>query len=147
MSYSRVLNWDVRLVTWAAGLVGTPFEWGKTDCASLVRGCIAAMYGHDFFSYRYQSERGALKALATGGAVSDHILTLGADLYPFPFAQQGDVVVAPDDNGPWGEFAHVVIANLAFSSDPVAGVYAQKLQALKFPEGTQVYRLPWEIDA
>jgi len=46
VTYSeRVMNWDVRVVRWSASVVGRPFEWGRTDCGSLCRGAIAALYG------------------------------------------------------------------------------------------------------
>lgn len=41
----RVRNWDVALALRARQLVGLPFEWGRTDCGTLCREALDALYG------------------------------------------------------------------------------------------------------
>jgi hypothetical protein len=41
----RDLNWQNKAVTWAIAQTGQPFQWGATDCVSLLRGMLEAMYG------------------------------------------------------------------------------------------------------
>ena len=45
----RVNNWDLALVEWAESVRGKPYEWGVTDCGTLVRDACAAMYGREMF--------------------------------------------------------------------------------------------------
>ena len=43
----RVHNWDVWLVRLAQAAEGQDFEWGRTDCVSLVRRALTQMLGED----------------------------------------------------------------------------------------------------
>lgn len=99
------------LVNWAATVLGQPFRWGQTDCASLVRGACAVMYGEDLFPdvpcYTTQGE--AMRALALTGGVRQRLRLMGATVHDLTFARAGDIVLGPGHVGEPTESAFVVL--------------------------------------
>lgn len=77
-----------------------PFEWGRTDCGSLVRAALVLMFGAalDERLPRWDSRSSALRALASVGSVADLLCRLGAEPRTLPFLRAGDVLVREEDS-------------------------------------------------
>ncbi len=90
---NRLRNWDVRLFHWADSIVGEPFEWGVTDCGTIVSRAHVVMYGEDVFGWpTYKSLKGAMSAKAKVGgirkALKKDCMRVGVK-----FARTGDIVL------------------------------------------------------
>jgi len=97
----RVRNWDIRLHEWAESVRGRPYEWGATDCGTLVREAFCVMYGEDIAAdvEPYTTQRGAARVHAETGGVEFILRLLGAtDIAP-AFAQSGDIWIDEDGDG------------------------------------------------
>lgn len=138
----RIVNWDAALTRWAGEQVGRPFAWGETDCASLVRGALAAMYGEDLVDLPpWTSARAAARALAAVGSVPAALAQLGAEEIPRAFLTQGDLAYEP--RVPAGELAgslFVAVAGRLLSSRLDGIVELIALSAL--PATALCYRMP-----
>ncbi len=89
----RLRNWDVRLFAWADDVVGRSFEWGLTDCASLVTSSHVAMYGEDVFRWPvYKSLKGAMSAKEKVGGIRKALKKDCAKV-GIKFARSGDIVL------------------------------------------------------
>lgn len=89
----RLRNWDVRLFHWADRMIGRSFEWGVTDCASLIRAAHLAMYGEDVFGWpAYRSLKGAMSAKEKVGGIRK-ALKKDCARVGRRFARSGDVVL------------------------------------------------------
>lgn len=94
----RLVDWDVRLVGYVDSVRGTPLVWGRTDCASLVRGAVRAMYDRDVLRGvgSWTTSTGALRVLARwGGSYRAALEVAGVEDVPVPFRQRGDVAILP----------------------------------------------------
>lgn len=138
----RRRDWDARLERWARKQLGRPFVWGSTDCASLVRGVIAALYegGKKKMSAQpgWTTEQGAIRALKRTGGVDAVLRRLGAEVVPPAFAQRADVVVVDRDPLP---ATGVVVAAGVLVSTPERGVFMLP-RPPKDDTGVTVLRLP-----
>ncbi len=86
-------NWDVHLFRWADKVVGRPFVWGETDCATLVRAAHVVMYGTDVFGWpTYRSKLGATKARKKVGGILPALQRV-CTAVGRRFARDGDIVV------------------------------------------------------
>jgi hypothetical protein len=101
----RVENWDTFLVKFATEVRDTEFEWGVTDCVTIMRGGLKAILGYDPFSGHlrvWKSKTGALRAFNNIAFSPSIILAeTGAEGILPNFAWSGDVAVGPetDENG------------------------------------------------
>jgi hypothetical protein len=95
VSFAKVRNWDRELVEWAGAVVGEPFVWGRTDCASLVRRAHQLMLDYDVFADipTYDSEIGAARAKIEHGGVTEAMEARGATRFPITMARAGDIVI------------------------------------------------------
>lgn len=126
----RVINWDVELVKWAEQEVGQQFEWGYSDCCSLVRRALSVMYGRDLCAGTppYRSLLGARRALQqTGGAVTV-LKNLGALEVSGPgFLQTGDIAVGPPVEDDFAPNVFVVVSGQLLSAEVGGVVHLQPL--------------------
>lgn len=131
-------NVDVRLARWANDLLGRPFAWGTTDCASLVHRALVVMYGPAITSRlpkRWRTKVAALR-LAKLTTAEKCLGELEALEVPAAFARNGDIVVMPADGGhPAG--MGVVVASAVVTSTPAGGVHAYPV-----PPTATVFRVP-----
>lgn len=96
----RVPNWDVLLFRWSVSVVGQPYEWGRTDCASLVRQAMTIVYGSDPFDVRpWSTKRQALTRLKAVGSVEDALRAAGMVPVALRHAQGGDVLCEAVSDG------------------------------------------------
>lgn len=59
----RPPDWPMRLTAFAERVRGQPFTWGTTDCGSLARGVLEAVYGIEI-PMQYASHREAAAVIA-----------------------------------------------------------------------------------
>lgn len=148
---TRATNWEQRLARWVRTQRGRPFEWGETDCVSLVRGAVAIVRGETPWRLAggasraegwYTTVRGAREAYAATGGVERVLCDdIGAAPVGHAYVTTGDIVASdPKDDEPWGAVG-VVLDIRVLSSDPERGVTLDPWHALKeiFP---RAYRLP-----
>lgn len=138
----RIRNWDVALITWATSVIGQPFKWGQTDCASLVRTACEVMYAADLFPDvgRYDTHAGAMRALAYTGGVRQSLRLVGATIQDVKYAQTGDIVLGPGHAGEPTESAFVVIGKVMLVTNMGMRVDLAPVSAAM--PGSDVMRLP-----
>ena len=90
---NRLRTWDVDLQTWAGSLIGEPFRWGTTDCASIVIEAQRIMYGVDVFNLpKWKSKAKALRTLVGVKGMRSGLRRC-ADQVGRGFLQMGDIVL------------------------------------------------------
>lgn len=143
----REQNWDVSLVMFARNVEGARFEWGLTDCASLVRRVAMAMYGYDVFDGVVETwnDKDSARAALNGLTAPDYLEMAGAIEIPRGFATTGDILVMPgQDEVGLVQLGIVLPSSKALISTIRDGVeIINRWQDAVTPE-TTVYRLPYE---
>lgn len=124
----RVFNWDHKLVRFAEQERGRSYEWGETDCASLVRRAMDIMYGEDKFpnAPNWTTEVGAKRALGKIDNVNQCIIDIGGEDVHKNFRRNGDIVTGIDNNENFPGMGVVVDVEVLTSS-PEYGVYLARL--------------------
>lgn len=147
----RHSDWDLRLNSMKEKVLGEPFEWGRTDCATLVVRALEAMYPPDDVPLpaerpSYGDESGALRAHAATGGVSDVLRAQGAEEVPLNFARQGDVLIGVDEAG-GVPGAAIVVENRYLVASEEEGVVLRRLRDLREAggEGVTVLRVPHDV--
>ncbi len=141
MKLERVENWDRRLVEFTNEVNGQAFEWGTTDCASLVRRGLSLMFGRDVWKKHvgeWKTKRGAL-GVSGRTDYEDALRASGAVEMGIHYAWSGDVALGPseDDHGML-QIGLLVPTRKILTSTPEVGVaIADKLRV---EEGTRFYR-------
>jgi hypothetical protein len=94
-------DWEERLHEYANSKAGNVFRWGSTDCGSLVRGAVRAMYtGNPLGSIPpYKRRDAAGKTLEAIGGTEARLQESGATRAPAAFAQAGDILIMPGHDG------------------------------------------------
>lgn len=142
---ARIRNWDVALVRMATALVGQPFAWGQTDCASLFRRTSAAMYGVEVFPWlgQWKTERGAWRKLVEWGSMAKALTHAGAALVALSEAQSGDILLSPVRDEPHERFgmAAVMVSGKLCWVDVEHGVRCERVPLDVLGEAT-LWRLP-----
>lgn len=105
MSLVRIRNWDVALGLTLCELVGTPFQWGRTDCGTLCRITLDSLYGSgraaELLGPAWKSSRAALKVWTRVGGPLAVLEQIGAVQMDRSYASIGDVIVisGSDEDG------------------------------------------------
>lgn len=90
-------NWDVALVDWERLMLGRHFEWGETDCVSVVLAALEVMYAEadrpKLTVPSWSTQIGALRAIKKVGNIPQALRDGGAQNVPLAFARPGDIVV------------------------------------------------------
>ncbi|WP_372808297.1 DUF6950 family protein [Pontiella sp.] len=138
----RFVDWDIRLIEFAAAVKGMPFEWGNTNCAALAAGAVDAMLGTDHFAAQRALDLSEERAREMSNACETRKALLDAGLMPVEnprLAQRGDIIYAVFDG--W-ECVHVVVGKYALSSTMERGVCFVRLSGLLAMDGVEVFRCP-----
>ncbi|KKK75641.1 hypothetical protein LCGC14_2871690, partial [marine sediment metagenome] len=128
---NRVRTWDVDLQTWAGSLIGEPFRWGRTDCASIVIEAQHIMYGT--YVFNVPKWKGKVKALRTLAEVKSirAVLRKYADPVGRGFLQMGDVVLLKNGCDVLEtDGLMLVVRDYALSTSPDEGVIRVPLEAI-----------------
>lgn len=136
----RTQTWEVDLVAWAEAARGKPFIWGETDCVSLARQAVRAVYGEDPApDLAYNSLREAMAVLAerdlpTRLGAAGFMLVEGGPI----FAQNADLVVGADPETPNFPAVAVHVAGRWVVTSPERGV---EIGPATLPWGLRLYRM------
>lgn len=138
----RTFNFEAKLFDWSRDLLGQEYEWGETDCGTLMIASQRVMHSEPVFESvdNYTTEIGAKRALTKVGGVRALMLDNGGSEIEFNFRQPGDIIVTPesdDSDFPWFS---IVIDYDAFTSSPSRGVVMLDLDVFDADEVT-VWRL------
>lgn len=99
----RVFNWNVALGELARELVGQAVVWGETDCVSVARKALVAMYGEDisapYIDVTYSTKLGAARALKKIGGLETVIDATGCRGVPLHLTRDGDFLFFESDDG------------------------------------------------
>ncbi len=147
MMHEPVANWDRRLVEFARETNGQAFEWGSTDCVSLVRRGLQVEFGVDVWKGhvgKYKTKRGAV-TVAGKTDYEDALLTSGAVEVGYHFGTSGDVALSPkeDEHGMFS-MALLVPSRKALTSVPREGVVI--VDKLQLEPGTRFFRYGVKTD-
>jgi hypothetical protein len=137
----RVENWDRRLVEFVRLMNGQPFEWGRTDCATLVRRGLKTEFGEDVWKGHvgtWKTKRGAL-GVSGRTDYEDALRASGATEVGIHYAWSGDVALASreDDHGMFST-GLLVPTRKVLTSTPETGVVL--LDKLQLQPGTKFFR-------
>ncbi len=136
-----VENWDSRLVELAREVVGEPFEWGVTDCASLVRRALKVMYGRDVWKGHVGEWKTLRGAVGVNGRTDrqEALRSSGAVEVAKSYAWSGDVALgASEDDHGMLQVAVLLPTRKAMTSTPRDGVVI--VDKLSLAEGTTFWR-------
>lgn len=140
----RLRNWDVELAQLARAVTGETFEWGTTDCASLVLRGVEVMYGEQIIvSGKWTTRTGALRAWKKIESADRVLEAAGATRVKRAFWQSGDVLLTPgpDEHG-LPRLALAIPAQSVLVADLNDGVRIVK--RVDMEDGTYGMRLPYE---
>lgn len=118
-----------RLVALAEQLVGLPYVWGHTDCASIAVRCLEAMAKRPGCVVQrlgvewYDSRTSALRVFSLLGGIRTALEALDLTEHPPCYAHQGDILVLPGAEGHPVESAGVVVSGRMLTSVEERGVY------------------------
>lgn len=125
--------YERRLIALAEQIVGLPYVWGHTDCASLALraietmakrpGSVAERLGVEW----YDSRTSALRVFSELGGIRAALDSLGMTTHPVCYAHQGDIVVLPGAAGHPVESAGVMVSGRMITSTEELGVYWRPL--------------------
>ncbi len=137
----RVRTWDVDLQTWAGSLIGEPFQWGTTDCVSIIIEAQRLIYGADMFHLpKWKSRLKALRTLAEVKSIRA-VLRKYADPVGRGFLQMGDIVLLKNGCDVLGtDGLMLVVRDYALFTNPETGVIRVPLEAIP-KKGTTFWRV------
>ena len=94
-----IANYEGKLAEWARHKLGMAYEWGKTDCGTLVREGLFLILDRDPFPYMpgWNSEGESRKIWDEMGGVDHAFLAFGAEKIESSYAQTGDIAVLEVD--------------------------------------------------
>ncbi|KKN44563.1 hypothetical protein LCGC14_0691670 [marine sediment metagenome] len=123
MILPRVLDWRSRLVPWAEGLRGEPYEWGLTDCGKIACAALAEMFGQDIAALPpYTTAAEAVRVLSAAGGAGGIMQRLGAEPVTSMFLQSGAIVVDPDKGDEHFPGIYVYVEPILITSHLETGV-------------------------
>jgi hypothetical protein len=100
---TRVTNWSVNLGLLAEEVVGAEFKWGVTDCVTMLRRALEAMYGEDiaapYIDVAYTTKTGATRAYNKMGGYEGIIEKVGCKEIPARLAKDGDFALFKREHG------------------------------------------------
>jgi len=98
----RADDWEFRLVSYVRSQAGRPFRWGITDCYTLARSALCVIYDEPILpSVLYRRHAAATHAAKSFHDLPGALEVLGAACVGLTFAQAGDLLLLPGDDG-WG---------------------------------------------
>jgi len=132
MEMIRVPNWSSKLVAFAEVQRKKNFEWGETDCGSLIRKGLKLVFGKPILDVdEYSNEREAEKVMKKLGDASSFFESQGAVNELLSRASGGDVVVRPGVDDGLPRLGLFLYPDALLTSDPEYGPHVIKAYELK----------------
>lgn len=127
---------------YASAMRGLPFEWGKTDCASIVRAGLELTYEKDLFDGKIKPWTSLKTAASRWKSIDleNLLLSLGAQEVSPQHTQAGDLAIGPElDENQLPQLALVLPVSKVLISTPEYGV--QIIHVSDLLPGTRYWRL------
>ena len=140
----RVENWDSCLVRLARAVEGQPFEWGRTDCATLARRGLTTIYGRDVWAGHVGTWKTRRGALGSAGRTDPENALRASGAVPVPpnYAWSGDVALGASLDAHGMPRVSLLLPNRkALTSTPDRGVVV--VDKLSLTEGTEFWSYVW----
>lgn len=138
------LSWRNNLIEEASSLVGKPFSWGETDCATVIRLCVNSAYDGEVFPKipEIDSLETAQQVSKDYGTPEKILRDIGCSEVTINFVQCGDIVILPErfDLGSGA----IYVRSGYITSDMEYGVVLLNREDL--PNNPTVLRLPKKIE-
>ncbi len=132
MEMKRVPNWSQKLVAFAIEQCKLPFEWGSTDCGSLVRRGLELVWGAPILELGdYSSEIEADRMMKRLGAAATFFESQGGNVELLSRASGGDVVIRPGIDDGLPRLGLFLYPEGVLTSDPEHGPHVIKPYELK----------------
>lgn len=138
MALMRTVSWGTDLMSYVSSVMDKPFEWGVTDCGTLVSSAQEAMYGHDVVGAgTWKTKAEALKALKQIGPYKEALASAGACEVPISFRQRGDIALLPDADHEGFPGLGIVVSHGVLTVDEVVMILPLEVDAtiMRFPNG------------
>lgn len=143
----HIANWDRRIVEFAKEVRGTSFEWGSTDCVSLVRRGLRIIFDEDVWKGHvgeWKTRRGAL-TVSGKTDYEDALLSSGAVEVGYHYGTSGDVALGPnEDEHGMLQMGLLVPTRKVLTSEPETGVSI--VDKLRLEEGTRFFRYGVKVE-
>ena len=132
MEMKRVPNWSQKLVAFAIEQRELAFEWGRTDCGSLVRRGLELVFGEPVLELAgYASELEAERTMKQLGEAATFFESQGAASELLSRASGGDVVIRPGIDDGLPRLGLFLYPEGVLTSDPEHGPHVIKPYELK----------------
>ena len=132
MEMKRVPNWSQKLVAFAIEQRELAFEWGRTDCGSLVRRGLELVWGEPILGGPdYWSIASAEDTMKTLGEAATFFESQGAASELLSRASGGDVVIRPGIDDGLPRLGLFLYPEGVLTSDPEHGPHVIKPYELK----------------
>jgi hypothetical protein len=118
----RVAHWQCELLLWGARQRRMKWQWGETDCGTLMRQGLEIVFGHPMMCIDYASRdeaRAWMKEMGT--SASEYFEKCGASRQPRYTLRGGDVIVRPGTSDKLPRLALALDDEVLITSDPVQG--------------------------
>ena len=127
-----ISNWNQKLVRWAIEQRHLPFEWGVTDCGSLVRRGLELITGAPVLNVpNYSDEAEAERVMKKLGPAAQFFESHGAKADRLNRAASGDVVIRPGVDDGLPRLAFVLYPEAVLTSDPENGPHVIRSTELR----------------
>jgi len=128
----RVANWSQKLVAFAIEQRELAFEWGRTDCGSLVRRGLELVFGEPVLELAgYASELEAERTMKQLGEAATFFESQGAVNELLSRASGGDVVIRPGIDDGLPRLGLFLYPEAVLTSDPENGPHVIKQHELR----------------
>ena len=128
----RVPNWSQKLVAFAIEQRELAFEWGRTDCGSLVRRGLELVFGEPVLELAgYASELEAERTMKQLGEAATVFESQGAASELLSRASGGDVVIRPGIDDGLPRLGLFLYPEAVLTSDPENGPHVIKPHELR----------------
>lgn len=135
-----IANYEGRLAEWVRHKLGMAYEWGKTDCGTLVREGLFLILNHDPFPFvpDWNNEQESRKIWEDMGGVDHAFLGFGAEKTDTNYIQTGDIAVLEVDK--FITAAMVIGNNKMLFSSTDKGVFTRNITPALLKLNIRFYR-------
>jgi hypothetical protein len=133
-------NWDLYVIQYAKSIIGTPLEWGETDCATIAVNAVNTMYEEQNLPPLMFNDLKTAFRFAKNADIHKLFIDLGAEEINSNYATCGDVAVGSGEDNHGLPPIYTVLRGYVLTSSEAHGVRQAPISTL--PEGIRYYRFP-----